>query len=445
MDRIYGWWWFIFVVIYPLIFVPSERGFWGSNYAYHVIFTTFFVLGATLFEWFLHPHLRLSDVRYLPKTIWQHKPVLLALLFGIWGILAAFFAPSPITALMGSLARNGDSALVSLLFSFVFVLIYIQAQRDKKVLIRISVGVVVSGVLLGLGALLEVALGKGLIYAPSPADLPIVSFPQKGHLAGYLLATFGVTFAFWLRKPSWLLLAVLFLLSISLGLTYNRAAFVAIAVLIMLGFWRVPKLGIVAMLVVGLGLIGGIQWTQIRGVGGQKDLASVGSMQARLLFWKAAVRGVLERPIVGWGGGNFDYYWPKFLSPDEQEKFLRLETGTHKMIEYVSSPGTIPVWVVENAEGLRYTQSILLWKSHNQFLEVALQRGLVGLGLYMALLLFSFFAFVRINPGATGLWAYHIFLMLWFIPYFSEGVMWALFAIAARESMHKSDRKKLGS
>jgi len=125
MYRIYRWWWFAFVVLYPLIFVPSERSFWGLNYTYHIVITAIFVLGALLFEWFLHPHLRLSDAKHLPRLLWQHKPVLLALLFGIWGVIAAFFTPSPAVALMGSLARNGDGALASFLFSLVFVLVYL--------------------------------------------------------------------------------------------------------------------------------------------------------------------------------------------------------------------------------------------------------------------------------------------------------------------------------
>ncbi len=435
MSPIYRWWWVVFVVLYPLIFVPWERSFWGSNYAYHVIFTAIFVVGAALFEWFSHPHLRLRDIRHLPGVLWRHKPALLALLFGVWGILAAFFTPSPAIALTGSLPRNGDGALVSFLFSLVFVLVYIQVLRDRGALVRMAGGVVVSGLLLSLGAVAEIALGKGLVYSPPAADLPIVTFPQKGHLAGYLVATLGVAVAFGFHKRGWFWLGVVFLLAFGLGLTYNRAAFVGVGLVLLLGFWRAPKVAIPVALVVVLGLVGGIGWTQIRGVGGQKELASSTSMQSRLLFWKAALGGIRERPVFGWGGGNFDYYWPLFLSLSEQERFLRFELGSYKVVDYIGAPGTVPVWVVENREGQRYTQSIVLWKSHNQFLEVALQRGLVGLALYLALLGLSLGAFFRLQPAATGLWAYHAFLFLWFIPFFSEGVFWILFALAAGEAL----------
>jgi O-antigen ligase len=434
MYHIYRWWWLAFVVLYPLIFVPSERSFWGLNYTYHIVITAIFVLGALLFEWFLHPHLRLSDAKHLPRLLWQHKPVLLALLFGIWGVIAAFFTPSPAVALMGSLARNGDGALASFLFSLVFVLVYLQIMRERDLLVRIAIGVAISGVLLSLGAIAEIALGRGLIYAPQAGDLPIVSFPQKGHLAGYLVATFGVAIAIWFRKPSWLFLGTVLLIAFSLGLTYNRAAFLGMALVLLIGVWRAPRQGLVASALVLIAVFAAIQWTQFRGVGGQKELASTSSMEARMLFWKAAVGGILERPVLGWGGGNFDYYWPLFLSAEEQARFLRLEVGAYKMIAYLSAPGTIPVWIVENEKGQRYTQSIVLWKSHNQLLEVALQKGLVGLVLYMALLILSIRAFLQLTPGASGLWAYHVFLLLWFIPFFSEGVVWVLFALAAGEA-----------
>lgn len=435
MTLIYRWWWAVFAAVYPLIFVPSERGFWGLNYTYHITFTVVFVLGAAFFEWFAHPHLRLRDIRLLPQILWQHKPVFVALIFGLWGVLAAFFTPVPVVALMGSLARSGDGALASLLFVFVLIFVYIQIWRDSKALERVALGVVASGLLLSMGSVLEIALGKGLIFAPpSPADLPMVSFPQKGHLAGYLVATLGVALAFWFRKPSWDFLLASLLIAFALGLTYNRAAFLGLAAVLLIGVWRYPRLGLWASGLTILAVLAGIGWTQMRGVGGQKELASTGSMQARLLFWKAAWGGILERPVWGWGGGNFDYNWPLFLSPSEQEQFLRFEVGAYKMIDYISAPGTVPVWVVENEKGQRYTQSIVLWKSHNQLLEVALHRGLVGLGLYLVLLIYSLPAFLRITPGATGLWAYHTFLLLWFIPFFSEGVLWVLFALAVAEA-----------
>jgi len=437
MTLVYRWWWAVYAAVYTLIFVPSERGFWGLNYTYHITFTVVFVLGAALFEWFAHPHLHLRDIRLLPQILWQHKPVLVALIFGFWGVLASFFTPVPVVALMGGLARNGDGALASLLFVMVMVFVYVQVQRDSKALDRVAMGVVASGVLLSLGSVFEIASGKGLIFATaSPTDLPIVSFPQKGHLAGYLVATLGVALACWFRKPDWLFLLASLLISFALGLTYNRAAFLGLAAVLLIGVWRYPRLGLWALGLTTLALLAGIGWTQARGVGGQKELASTGSMQARLLFWKAAWGGILDRPIWGWGGGNFDYNWPRFLNRSEQAQFLRLEAGIHKMIEYVSEPGTVPVWVVENEKGQRYTQSIVLWKSHSQLLEVALHRGLVGLGLYLTLLISSLTAFLRLFPAATGLWAYHVFLLLWFIPFFSEGVLWVLFALAAAEAKY---------
>ncbi|RDI96165.1 O-antigen ligase domain-containing protein [Meiothermus sp. QL-1] len=359
--------------------------------------------------------------------------MLVALLFGVWGVLAAFFTPSPITALMGSLARNGDGALAAFLFVLVFVFVYLQVKTRPVVLERILLGIVLSGLILSFGAVAEVALGRGLIYRPNPADLPIVSFPQRGHLAGYLAATLGVSIAVSFWKRAWFYPVASFFIACALGLTFNRAAFLAVLVLVALGFRLYPKRAVLMALSVGLGILGGMGFTELRGVGGDKDLASRTSLQSRFLFWKAAIGGILERPMFGWGGGNFDYYWPFFLTPEEQALFFKYEVGELKVIEILSQPGTIPVWLVETPSGERRPHSIPLWKSHNQLMEVALQRGLVGLLLYLALMAFSLRAFINLLPGAAGVWGYHVFLMLWFIPFFSEGVLWVLFALSCVE------------
>ncbi len=82
--------------------------------------------------------------------------------------------------------------------------------------------------------------------------------------------------------------------------------------------------------------------------------------------------------------------------------------------------------LVEQTDGTVAIKGVSVWKAHNQFLDIALLRGLVGLVCYIVLLWYVFLSMRRFPPLAMGLIVYHAFLLLWFAPFHIEGTLWAV-------------------
>jgi O-antigen ligase/tetratricopeptide (TPR) repeat protein len=87
--------------------------------------------------------------------------------------------------------------------------------------------------------------------------------------------------------------------------------------------------------------------------------ATEGTGQARLMNWGIALDGIKERPIFGWGQENYMYVFPKFYDPG------------------------------------MYAQEPWFDRTHNAFLDWAIQGGLVALALYISLYGFAIWTIYR--------------------------------------------------
>lgn len=88
------------------------------------------------------------------------------------------------------------------------------------------------------------------------------------------------------------------------------------------------------------------------------------TVDTRQAIWSAAVEGIAERPLVGWGPENFDLVFGRYVSTD------RIDLPVHD-------------------------------RAHNQLLELATTQGLLGVLPYLGIWLFAFYALVRI-AGSLG-------------------------------------------
>lgn len=163
---------------------------------------------------------------------------------------------------------------------------------------------------------------------------------------------------------------------------------------------------------------------------GERQLSSSTTAQTRYYIWKAALGGILERPVTGWGAGQFDMVWPRFLSKEELDKYAQREWGDKRVREVFLTPRASPVLLVVQADGTTAIKGVSIWKAHNQFLDIALLRGLVGLFCYLGLFLVCFRALGKFPPLAMGLFVYHAFLLLWFAPFHIEGTLWTVLGSA---------------
>jgi O-antigen ligase len=422
--------WPVFAFLYPFAVLPS------APHRHEVVLLKvgfvllFFLLGAFL-EMLAHPKARLGHLLGLPRRIQEQPALGLLLVLALVMVLSAFLSPEREVALTGSTTDGADSLYWGLLMLGVALLVYLRSREDPETLRRVARGLVLGGSLLALLAVLEVLLGRGLFYPVSPGALPMVTFPQKGHLSGYFVLTAGV--ALGLRNP-W----GLFLGALGVGLAFNRAGLLALALLALLALFRAPRYGLLTLFLlalgvgVGMGLVRLSAQGPLEGGGTVRQVVNPQTFFTRLNYWKAALGGIARRPLLGWGGGVFEHRWPQYLSREELEAFLQSEFGypEARLLDLANAPGGDPVFVLRGPDGHRTVLRIRSFRAHNGFLEVALKWGLLGLALYLSLLLLALRGLPALNPGATGLLALHAFFLFWFAIPEGEGAMWALWGAA---------------
>mgnify|MGYP001627211013 CR=1 FL=1 len=422
--------WPIFVFLYPLVVLPWTLmpGRPGVVLAKMLLTGLFLFLGI-LIEMQAHPHAHLRDLLHLPKHLRKDLPTALLLALALVMGLSSAFSPEPIVALTGSLSDFSDGLFFSLAMVGIALLVYLRAQKDSDLPRRLALGVLLGGAVLVALSIGEVVLGRSVFYPTAPQwALPVVTFPSKGHLAGYFTLMAGV--ALGLRSSFGLYLS-----AVGVGLTFNRAALLALAVLALLAFWRAPRHSLRVVFMLVLGLLSGMGMIRLAPAGAERSLTDPGTFFTRLYYWKAALGGIAARPLLGWGGGVFDIYWPNFLTIEQLEHFIQSEWGykDNELVGINSQSGTLPTFLLKKAkpDKSRGKDFLLLrvigFRAHNGFLEVALKWGLVGLGLYFILLLTNITPrLLEMEPLALGLLSIHVFFLFWFAIPEEEGVIWVL-------------------
>ena len=418
METMRRWWWPAFVFVYPLLFWPHQGGpSLDQQNLLRIYFSFLALIGGALLEWFAHPEAHLSHFPRVLRWFRQNPPALVALLYGVWPLVASAFAPYPALSLTGSSEDHSDGAIMQAVMSAIFLLVYLRARLDRGLFRRVLGALVGSALVLSLLAAVEVFTARPLVFDAPRGDLPLVTFPGKGHLAGYL--SFSLSAAAGLG-----LWWAVFLAAFAVGLTYNRSAVLSSLLGGFYGGWRQPRRWLVVLaLVSGLGL-GWLMVGRVAPGGQEKDMSNPQTLEARFYFWRAAARGIAARPVTGWGGGQFYFFWARMLSDEELKRFFALHD--RELIEYHEGL----MFLVKNKEGRKYIERIYGWKAHNQFLDVGLMWGLVGLFLYLALLFYTVPSALRGNPAAVAILAYHVFLLFWFLPEEALGGVWVVWALA---------------
>lgn len=439
MNFLRRWWWPLFAFLYPLVVWPFGASHAGVALAKHY-FTFLFLLGGLFLELTAHPQVHFAHLRYLPRSLRAHPPLLLALFLALWMGLSTAFSPEPQVALTGSVVDYSDGLLWGLLMVGVFVLGYIRSLFDPELGQRVAVGVLGGAGVLALGALAEVALHWGLYYPTDPGNLPMVTFPGKGHLAGYFALGFGVAAGFFAQRRNIASGGLLLLMAVALGLTFNRAGVLALlGVGVAVFLWRRQA----GVWVLALGLLGvSLGWGTVRLLnpqGVRAELASGHTFWTRLYYWKAALGGIAARPLFGWGGGVFEHRWPRYLTKASLENFIQEEFGySGARLERVgNAPHGDPVFILKRSDGKLVALRIYSFRAHNQFLEGGLKWGLVGLALYGTLLFLALRNLPALSPRALGLLGLHVFLLLWFAIPEGEGAMWALWGASTVKEQRK--------
>lgn len=428
LDR---WWWPAFIFVYALWVFPIP-GLSAGGYPSKLVIGTVWLIVGLLLEWVSHPHLRLQDLKHLPLALKKHAPVAVALMFGAWTLIASLFSNYPGISFLGSLADSSDGAIWNAALMLIFCCVYVHCMRNPLLVRRLIGSLILTGcVLFGL-AIVEFIFKKGFFYSDiRPSDLPLVSFYGKGHLMGIMAMSTAVALALWFRGQRWMILVVFgFMTLIALG--FHRAPWLAVLAVIPLGMWRtrawIP--GLVAGVVIGVSIFLGTQIGTNAKTGVARDIRSEASLQSRSILWKAAFRGILARPLTGWGGGHFQHYFFQYLTDQELKDGFRIELG-YKYRTVLGAGKVNPLFAVTTKDGQRITLSISLWKAHNQILDVGVMWGIPGIIFYIILVFFGIRGSLNLDPLSIGVLVYQIFLLTWFIPPDAEGMVFAIWGAAA--------------
>ncbi|MGI8747560.1 MAG: O-antigen ligase family protein, partial [Deinococcus sp.] len=367
-----------------------------------------------------------------------HWEVLIAwaLLAGV--IVSSALAPDPAVAFTGNPSEGSDSAVWFAGLIAVFSLVYVRARQDRGLASRLAGAALASAGLLALGAVLEVRSGHSLFSrvlhqaGPDAGTMPMVTFPQKGHLAGWLALGAAVAYM-WRGWPLPWTAALCALLGAGLGTTENRSSLLAlgVAVLLVLLLGRSARppgrspahlLGLAAVLVVSVGA--GTLFAQ-SGNAHAKVLSDTTTGSTRSVLWAAAARGIVARPLSGWGGGQFHAHWLDFVSPQQLRTFLREEY----QVSLVRRAGN--GMLVRDKAGHLQPMFIAAWKAHNQILDVGVMYGAPVALLYLLLFLAALRHWRQAPALATALCAYGVFLVFWYMTENAEGAVFVLWGALA--------------
>jgi O-antigen ligase len=228
-----------------------------------------------------------------------------------------------------------------------------------------------------LGAGLLVALAASIYYLGFSKTPPLaqpwrVPVGNRDFLAGILLVPLGITLAQaifqFLRRKNWkrglIFSGLALFLLIIFGLTRSKAGILSLAVtFFVVLLFIVPRRAKVAITLATLIIAGSAlvvyksfpvasQWLHSR--------YAYRSLLQRYYFWGWSLKMVAERPLLGWGAGTFVAANGSFSSID---RFRYL-----------------------NEEGPYFLFADATVHSHNEFLEVMVELGVVGLTVYLLLL-----------------------------------------------------------
>jgi O-antigen ligase len=429
-KKILSWWWAAYVIIYPLLMpslgTPSRVEIVGI----HIYFTLVWVIIGILLLLADNPDVSVKNVLVVQWNFFRvHPTPFLAFGYGIWALFASLFAKDPIVALTGTISEGDEGAFWTFLLCLVFYSTYYQVYKNPESGHLITQAIILNGLILACISIFEVITQKSIFYTIQSSSLPVATFPQSGHLSGYLTCTAVGSIFLWLkdRKKYWLYASVA--LIASLGYIQNRAALVTLIVVAMFIFsWKFSDIRSKLVIVFTLSAIyvlSNFVSTKNEFNSTLKNFNNTNTFYTRLIFWRAASNMTLNRPIFGWGAGGYYDYWMEFLDLESLKRLIKLEQG----VDYVSNSGSF--FFARDLKGNLISFNIFVWRSHNQFFEITLIRGLIGLLIYMALLFFI----LKNKKSFLFVWvfAYHVFLGFWYLPIEAVGVLWVAMAAAAAD------------
>jgi len=330
--------------------------------------------------------LALLDKEYRPRFSWIGAAVVG---FVAWMFIADIFAINVTKAFWSNFERmEGWVLLIHLLGLFFSASAVLRAEKKWRAWFLASLGVsvvVVGYAFLQLSGSLAIHQGAGRIDA---------TLGNSAYLAIYFL--FNVFIALWLaltEKYSWLkwsLIVLAFIEAVLIFFTETRGAVIGLVLALALATfltalttdknvrrWALGAFIFILILVGSFYLARDSSFIQNNHVLQRISSISLNDGQTRLTIWRMASKGVLERPLTGWGQEGFNYVFNKYYDPSLYEQEQWFDRAHNAFIDWLSAGG-IPAFLLYLS--LFGSAFLLLWKSSqlSRSERIALTAALVG-------------------------------------------------------------------
>ncbi|HAZ29043.1 MAG TPA: hypothetical protein DCY48_04710 [Candidatus Magasanikbacteria bacterium] len=299
------------------------------------------------------------DRSYLPKKTWT---LLATGVFLGAAFLSALFGVDWQMSWWGNFERM--EGLFTIVHGFVFFILLGVVFRAKKDWMNLL------GAFLGISVLL---IFSGILQRFASADDPFLTLGGVtrvyGTLGNYIYFGHYALFSFWFsvfvffetaeKKGKWFSIFVMILSVIGLFLSASRGPLLAWMVsLVVFGigslfvvytrWYRIAFIGVsgVALAVLLLAIFSSNSFIRsVPGLGGLHEIASMsGTASTRLMAWDIAWKGFLDRPVFGWGWGNYyvvfnRWYHPAFLEFGWQETWF--DHAHNQYVDMLATTGIV--------------------------------------------------------------------------------------------------------
>jgi O-antigen ligase/TolA-binding protein len=309
------------------------------------------------------------DKEYRPRYSWIG---VIVVSFVAWMLVADIFAVNSLKAFWSNFERmEGWVLLIHLLAFFLASSAILRTEKKWRTWFLTSLG---ASVLVSLYALMQLGGSTAIHQGSTRID---ASFGNSAYLAIYFL--FNVFVALWLaltEKYAWLkwsLIGLAVLESVLVFFTETRGTVIGLV----LGFvvaafltavtsgarmrrYAVGALALILVLVGSFYLARNSSFVQNNGALRRVASISLSDGQVRFTIWHLALRGVAERPLLGWGQEGFNYVFNKYYDPSLYAQEQWFDRAHNAFIDWLTAGG-IPAFLLYIA--LFGSALTLLWKS----------------------------------------------------------------------------------
>ena len=309
--------------------------------------------------------------------------------FVAWMFVADMFAINALKAFWSNFERMEGWVLLIHLLGFFFAasaVLRVEKKWRAWFFMSLGVAVVISGY-----ALLQMNGSFAIHQGAARVD---ASLGNSAYLAIYLLFNTFVALRLALTSRQawvkWLLVAFAALEAILIFFTETRGtiiglvlAFALAALLTALTAGKHARRGAAGAFVLILVLVGSFYLARNSDfVQNNRTLQRVASIslsdgQTRFTIWNMAYKGVMERPLTGWGQEGFNYVFNKYYDPSLFHQEPWFDRAHNAFIDWLSAGG-IPAFLLYLS--LYGSAVVLLWRSSelSRSERIALTAAFVG-------------------------------------------------------------------